>query len=137
MAQPITVYERMGHEFFVDLARGFYERVAADDVLRALYPDDLEGARQRLEGFLVQYWGGPADYSAERGHPRLRMRHGPFAIGPVERDAWLENMLATLDSLDPPADVAEAMVGYFQNAAMHLQNRPGSADSGASPPRNA
>lgn len=137
MAEPTTVYERMGQRFFVDLVREFYALVAEDPVLRPLYPDDLDGARERLEGFLVQYWGGPADYSAARGHPRLRMRHGPFAIGPSERDAWLRNMLVALASQDPPADVAEAMTAYFRNAAMHMQNRPGDADPGAFAGRNA
>ncbi len=62
-------------------------------MLRRLYPEeDLGPAEERLRMFLVQYWGGPRTYSERRGHPRLRMRHAPFAIGPVERDAWLRHM---------------------------------------------
>ena len=82
--QPETVYALVGEEFFVELVERFYEGVAGDAVLRPLYPSqDLADAKARLCGFLVQYWGGPADYSAARGHPRLRMRHAPYVIGPV------------------------------------------------------
>src|SRR5437762_249686 len=82
--------------FFESLVDRFYAGVASDPVLRAIYPepDDLARARHRLTLFLAQYWGGPRTYDAERGHPRLRMRHAPFAIGPVERDAWLTHMNA-------------------------------------------
>ena len=85
---PETVYALVGEQFFVELVERFYEGVAGDAVLRPLYPSqDFTDAKARLCGFLVQYWGGPADYSAARGHPRLRMRHGPFVIGPAQRDA--------------------------------------------------
>ena len=91
-----SMYERVGGTlWFEALTARFYRSVAADPVLRPLYPADpegLAGAREHLCGFLVQYWGGPATYSAERGHPRLRMRHAPFAIGVTERDAWYRHM---------------------------------------------
>jgi hemoglobin len=73
--------------------------------------------------FLAQYWGGPTTYSDERGHPRLRMRHAPFAIGPVERDHWLAAMTASLDDLDPPAEVREAFDAYFAMAADSMMNQ--------------
>ena len=64
-------------------------------MLRPLYPEpDLAAAAERLRMFLMQYWGGPTTYSEQRGHPRLRMRHAPFAIGTAERDAWLRHMRA-------------------------------------------
>jgi hemoglobin len=90
-----------GRATFEKLVRAFYVGVASDDILRPMYPDeDLEGAIQRLTGFLEQYWGGPGTYSEERGHPRLRMRHQPFKVNPAARDRWLLHMRAALDSLE-------------------------------------
>ena len=109
-----ALYERVGGEaFFVDLVDRFYLGVAGDPLLRPLYPDDLHESSRHLALFLMQYWGGPATYGEERGHPRLRMRHAPFVIGPAERDAWLRHMLAALSELrrhpaSAPADVARA-----------------------------
>lgn len=124
-----TMYERVGGTpFFEELTRRFYAGVATDTVLAPLYPQDrdaLEEARHHLCGFLVQYWGGPATYSEQRGHPRLRMRHDPFHIGTAERDAWLRHMLAAVDSLDDgalrPLDRTQ-MVTYFQASAAHMVN---------------
>jgi hemoglobin len=113
-----------GMPFFESLVGGFYDRVAVDPVLRPLYPEpDLAGARHRLTLFLAQYWGGPRTYDAERGHPRLRMRHAPFAIGPRERDAWLSAMRAALADLDPPPDVAAKLHAYLDMAADAMRNR--------------
>jgi len=125
--QPQTVYALVGEQFFVELVERFYEGVAGDAVLRPLYPSqDLTDAKARLCGFLVQYWGGPADYSAARGHPRLRMRHAPYVIGQPQRDAWLAHMtLAVDETVDnhgyPPA-LAQIFHDYFGNAATHLLN---------------
>jgi hemoglobin len=103
---PITVYEALGGmSFFEELVERFYKRVATDLLLRPLYPDDLSGSKRHLSLFLAQYWGGPATYMEERGHPRLRMRHAPFVIGEPERDAWLRHMAAALDSLVDERDV--------------------------------
>ena len=130
--QPPTVYAAVGGQrFFGELVDRFYDAVESDPLLRPLYPNDLTPSRHRLAGFLAQYWGGPADYSAERGHPRLRMRHMPFAIGQAERDAWMAHMLASLEvaalpdgsPLDP--EIANAMFAHFDNAATHLINQPG------------
>ncbi|HEY5905788.1 MAG TPA: globin [Actinomycetota bacterium] len=124
-AQP-TVFESVGGlPFFEALVDRFYEGVAADPVLLALYPEpeDLAPARRRLTLFLAQYWGGPTTYSEERGHPRLRMRHAPFAIGSEERDRWLVHMREAVESLDPPADVAQALDDYFVMAAESMRNQ--------------
>lgn len=95
-----SVYDAVGgRTFFVDLVDGFYAGVSADPLLRPMYPEDLTESRRHLAGFLSQYWGGPSAYSDERGHPRLRLRHAPFAIGEAERDAWLRHMLASLDTV--------------------------------------
>ena len=125
MDATLTVYDRVGGmPFFECLVDRFYVGVEADPLLRPVYPEpDLAGARHRLTLFLAQYWGGPRTYDDERGHPRLRMRHFPFAIGPAERDAWLVHMRAALAELAPPADVADAFERYFDNAAEAMRNR--------------
>ena len=126
MSDQPSVYESVGGmPFFEALVDRFYEGVAADPVLLALYPEpeDLAPARRRLTLFLAQYWGGPATYSEERGHPRLRMRHAPFAIGGEERDRWLVHMREAVESLDPSADVAQALDDYFVMAAESMRNQ--------------
>ena len=106
------VYELAGGgPVFRLLVRRFYARVADDPILRAVYPEeDLSDATERLTLFLIQYWGGPSTYSEQRGHPRLRLRHQPFAIGPAERDAWLGHMTAAVDSLDLAPGVRKALL---------------------------
>ena len=121
-----TLYEAVGGmAFFEGLVDRFYEGVASDPVLLRLYPEpeDLAPARHRLTLFLAQYWGGPSAYNDERGHPRLRMRHAPFAIGPEERDHWLVAMRAAIASMDPPEPVAQALHEYFDMAAESMRNR--------------
>lgn len=104
MAEQVTFYEAVGgEETFHRLVHRFYQGVASDPELRAMYPEeDLGPAEERLRLFLIQYWGGPTTYSQRRGHPRLRMRHVPFVIGPAERDAWLRHMRAAVDELGLP-----------------------------------
>jgi hemoglobin len=120
-----TLYERVGGAaWFEALAGRFYAAVAADPVLRPVYPDDLAAAQNHLCGFLIQYWGGPADYSMQRGHPRLRMRHMHFAIGPAERDAWYYDMAAAVKAGGLTPDDELAMLRYFAAAATQLTNRP-------------
>jgi hemoglobin len=120
-----TFYDLIGgHETFRRLVAEFYRGVAADPVLRPLYPEaDLSGAEQRLTMFLEQYWGGPRTYSDQRGHPRLRMRHAPFPIGEPERLAWLEHMRRAVDALGLPAEQHETLWRYLESAAFSLQNR--------------
>ncbi len=117
------MYELVGGQPFFDaLVAAFYARVEHDPVLRPLYPDDLVPGQRALALFLGQYWGGPPAYSAEKGHPRLRMRHRPFVIGPAERDAWLAAMLAAVDQMAPPATVETALREYFEMAATAMIN---------------
>ena len=114
-----------GEETFRELVRRFYARVAGDPVLRPVYPEeDLAGATERLTLFLIQYWGGPTTYSEQRGHPRLRLRHQPFAIGQRERDAWLRHMTAAVDSLDLPPALRDSLLDYFRSASTAMINRP-------------
>jgi hemoglobin len=117
-------YERVGgHETFRRLVGAFYASVPADPVLSQVYPlDDLAGAEQRLRMFLEQSWGGPRDYSEQRGHPRLRQRHVPFRVTPTARDAWLTRMREALDAVDLPAADAKLLWDYLVAAAQSLVN---------------
>ena len=112
-----------GHDTFVRLIDEFYRGVAADPVLRPMYPEeDLGPAAERLTAFLEQYWGGPTTYSDVRGHPRLRMRHAVFPVTPDARDRWLRHMRAALETLDlAPLPKAE-LWDYLERAAHSLVN---------------
>ena len=127
-----TLYDLVGgEETFRRLVARFYAGVATDPVLRPLYPEeDLGPAEERLRMFLVQYWGGPRTYSDRRGHPRLRMRHAPFAIGDQERDAWLRHMREAVDSLGLPAEQEQPLWRYLEMAAHSMQNRWDSTRTG-------
>ncbi len=120
----MTVYEEVGGaETFAALVHAFYEGVKSDPELRALYPDeDLAPAERRLRMFLEQYFGGPTTYGEERGHPRLRMRHAPFAVTVDMRDRWLRHMADAMDRVEIPEDRAEQMRDYFFRAAHMLVN---------------
>lgn len=113
-----------GRPTFEKLVRRFYAGVAGDEVLLPMYPEqpDLEGAIQRLTGFLEQYWGGPTTYSEERGHPRLRMRHLPFAVTPHARDRWLLHMRAAVDSLELSPLHDATLWAYLDRAAQAMVN---------------
>lgn len=121
-----SVYELAGGEkTFRLLVERFYSSVAKDEVLRAVYPEeDLSGATERLTLFLIQYWGGPSTYSERRGHPRLRLRHQPFAIGQAERDAWLRHMTAAVESLNLAPAVRKELLDYFETASTAMINQP-------------
>ena len=124
-AQPgETFYSQVGgHDTFVALVSAFYAGVRTDPELRALYPEeDLGPAEVRLRMFLEQYFGGPSTYNEQRGHPRLRMRHVPFAVTLDMRDRWLRHMYAAMDRVELPEAHAEAMRDYFFRAAHMLVN---------------
>ena len=131
MSQPqppsVTVYDLVGgHAFFERLVAAFYRGVAADPLLRPMYPEaDLGPAEERLRLFLEQYWGGPTTYSDQRGHPRLRLRHAPFPIDEAARNRWLAHMEAALAEQGLPPDLHEEMWKYFTMAAIAMENRPG------------
>lgn len=119
-----SFYAEIGGEpTFRRLVHEFYVGVAGDPVLRPLYPDtDLGPAEERLRMFLIQYWGGPRTYSDQRGHPRLRMRHVPFAIGERERDAWLTHMRTAVDGLQLTPEQDQTLWAYLRMAAQSLVN---------------
>ena len=114
-----------GEAFFVALVGRFYGEVATDPVLRPLYPEDLGAPTARLTGFLVQYWGGPTTYSEERGHPRLRMRHAPFAIGAAQREAWWRHMAAAVTASGAGSREQAELLAYFEAASQAMVNTPG------------
>lgn len=124
MAVPENFYEAVGGEdTFRRIVGRFYELVAVDEVLRPIYPEqDLGPAEERLGLFLMQYWGGPHTYSDQRGHPRLRMRHVPFRIGPTERDAWLRCMRIAVDEAELQEAHRAVLWDYLQMAANSLLN---------------
>ncbi len=127
--QQHSFYDAVGGaETFHAIVSRFYELVADDEILRPLYPEeDLSGAEERLRMFLEQYWGGPRTYSERRGHPRLRMRHVPFRITPIERDALLRCMhtaIAEIDTYTLDDDHRRALLDYLQMAADSLVNAP-------------
>lgn len=108
---------------FAQLAHEFYRGVAADPVLRPMYPEaDLGPAEQRLRLFLEQYWGGPSSYSEQRGHPRLRMRHQPFLVNPEARDRWLACMRQAVDSLGLAPLYETQLWDYLERAAHAMVN---------------
>lgn len=124
MTTEVTFYEAVGgEETFRRLVHRFYQGVAADPLLRPLYPEeDLGPAEERLRLFLMQYWGGPRTYNDLRGHPRLRMRHVPFKIGMAEREAWLRNMRDALDEIALPEQLDKMLWDYLTMAADSLVN---------------
>ena len=118
------VYSVLGEAGFTRLVAAFYRRVATDDILRPMYPeDDLVGAERRLRDFLIQRFGGPMVYSERRGHPRLRMRHAPFTIDQRGRDRWVELMEAALVESELPAQVLAPLREFFDSAATFMINR--------------
>jgi hemoglobin len=123
-SQQQSFYDAVGgHPTFVALVHRFYQGVASDPPLRAIYPeDDLGPAEVRFRMFLEQYWGGPTTYSDQRGHPRLRMRHGPFEVTPAQRDRWLTHMRAAIDSLNLTPAQGHELWTYMERAAHSMVN---------------
>lgn len=120
-----TLYEQVGGDaFFIRLVDAFYDAVERDETLRPLYPDDLQASRRHLALFLIQYWGGSRTYQDERGHPRLRLRHAPFAISKPVRDAWMVAMEGALESVRDQLndEQLEELTAYFSTTATQMRN---------------
>lgn len=119
-----SLYEIVGGDrFFRDLVNRFYDAVEQDPDLRPMFPDDLAPGREWQYLFLAQFFGGPARYIAQRGHPRLRMRHMPFAINKAAQERWLTHMLDALDALNPPEPAYTEMRDYFVRGSQFLINQ--------------
>ena len=122
--QEQTLYDAVGGDpFFHRLVEGFYTQVKKDDLIGPMYPsDDWEGAEDRLRMFLVQYWGGPTTYSETRGHPRLRMRHAPFAVTPLAKEHWLKHFRDGLDEVALAPELDAQFWDYVTHAAQFMVN---------------
>ncbi len=117
-----AIYGRLGSEAFWKIARAFYARIERDALLRPMFPASLEEPIRNQAEFLMQYFGGPETYSARKGHPRLRMRHAPFAIGLAERNAWVAAMDGALADAEIPQPDRSVMTKYFGTTATFLMN---------------
>ncbi len=123
MIPESDVYALIGEDGFTRLVAAFYRRVPHDDVMGGMYPqDDLEGAEQRLRDFLVFRFGGPQRYIEQRGHPRLRMRHAPFAVDERAREHWMRLMSEALGEAALPAEAAETLLAFFDSTASFMIN---------------
>ena len=124
--QEQDVYAVVGEPGIARVVAAFYRRVPADDVLGPMYPpDDLEGAEQRLRDFLIYRFGGPQRYIEQRGHPRLRARHGRFPIDARARDRWMQLMTEALAEAGLPAEAERVMRSFLDGIATFLMNRAG------------
>lgn len=120
----ITVYQAVGGaETFARIVDNFYKGIETDALIRPMYPANLTESHRTMTLFLIQYFGGPGNYSEERGHPRLRMRHAPFAIGQAERDAWMRHMTAAIEAENFPPPIHELLMSYFEKAATFMMNK--------------
>jgi hemoglobin len=125
-----SVYEMVGgDQTFQKLVDNFYARVEADEVLRPMFPDDLEPGKKWQFLFLTQFYGGPARYQMERGHPRLRARHMPFVIDQQARDHWLEHMLEAIEETGIPEPARTEMRTYFERGSAFMINAENSSDN--------
>ena len=117
--------ESLGEARLRGVVAAFYRRVPDDSILGAMYPaDDLAGAEARLADFLVYRFGGSQAYIQERGHPRLRRRHMPFAVDAAARDRWLELIGEALDEGSVVGPARALVDGFFAHTADFLRNRP-------------
>ena len=121
-----NLYEALGgHQTFENLVSHFYALVAIDPILRPMYPaEDLHIAANHLMMFLEQYWGGPSAYQETRGHPRLRMRHAGFHIGPEQEAAWLRCMKSAVEEIDAAPELKAKLWSYMEFAAASMVNQP-------------
>jgi hemoglobin len=120
------VFAAIGDDGFARLVRAFYAQVPGDAVLGPMYPPhDLAGAEQRLRDFLVGRFGGPPRYIEQRGHPRLRMRHAPFAIDAAARNQWVRLMDRALEETQLPDEVTSLLREFFHATATFMINRSG------------
>ena len=124
MSDELPIYDLLGEETLAAVGAAFYRRVPGDDVLGPMYPEhDLEGAEHRLRSFLVYRFGGPQTYLKERGHPRLRMRHMPFAVDERARDRWMSLMMAAVEEVGVAPEHRDYLETFLGDIATFLRNR--------------
>ncbi|MGK0302265.1 MAG: hemoglobin [Planctomycetota bacterium] len=124
MSDEQPIFDLLGNDKLTAIVAGFYARVPDDDILGPMYPKaKMAAAEERLRSFLIYRFGGPADYIRDRGHPRLRMRHNPFAVDQAARDRWLELMMASIDEQDVAPEHRAYLEEFLGGIATFLQNR--------------
>jgi hemoglobin len=124
VTDELPIFDLLGQEKIEAIVAAFYRRVPDDDILGPMYPKgDFEAAEERLRSFLIYRFGGPPDYLKERGHPRLRMRHAPFAVGQAARDRWMELMMAAVDEQDVGSEHRQYLEVFLGGVATFLKNR--------------
>lgn len=121
---PSGLFAALGEQRFHDLVAAFYAQVPGDDILGPMYPPhDMAGAERRLREFLIYRCGGPPRYIQERGHPRLRMRHAPFAIDTRARDRWMQLMTTAMDRIGLSGAQRTLLEAFLGDVATFLLNR--------------
>ncbi|MFG0250747.1 MAG: globin [Phycisphaeraceae bacterium JB051] len=118
------LYINLGQQGITDLVAAFYKQVPGDDILGPMYPShEMDAAEARLRDFLIFRLGGPQTYIEQRGHPRLRMRHMPFAIDVNARNRWIELMSNAMDAIEISPKDRELMLAFFEHLATFMINR--------------
>ncbi|RIX46177.1 MAG: hemoglobin-like protein [Rhodocyclales bacterium GT-UBC] len=124
-----TTYEKIGGEAVVgQLCDRFYELMDTTPQfceLRAMHPESLQGSRDKLYMFLSGWFGGPDLFVEKFGHPRLRARHMPFAIGTKERDQWVACMVLAMEDVGISEDIRKVLLNNFFNTADFMRNKEG------------
>jgi hemoglobin len=122
---PTSLFERLGGINGVRaIVWRFYEFVAEDPDLRPVYPEDLAPGREKLALFLQQWLGGPGTYSEMYGHPRLRMRHFPFAVTEQGAGRWLRHMRQAMQENGVSEADQREIFGALAPLARHMVNQP-------------
>lgn len=125
-----SIYQQVGGDpTFQRLVDVFYRKVEADELLRPMFPDDLEPGKHWQFLFLTQVFGGPARYQVQRGHPRMRVRHMPFPINQAARDHWLAHMLSAIDEVGIAEPARTEMRTYFERGSAFMINMENTADN--------
>ena len=119
-----VIYTILGEVGFTKMVAAFYKRIVKDDLIGPMYPEDeIPQAEERLRDFLLFRFGGDPRYQAKRGHPRLRMRHAPFAIGEAEAVRWVELMDEAMNETNVPNSIQLELRSFFTTVAQNMKNR--------------
>jgi hemoglobin len=117
-----TIYDQIGPENLQKLVDEFYDRVFASEKIGPLFKNDKEEIKQKQFMFLSQFFGGPGLYSAQYGHPKMRMRHLPHAVTDDAKKEWLRCMKEAVTSLDIPDELKTTLYNCFPQVAQHMVN---------------
>ena len=124
-----TPYQRLGGDAKVrELVERFYDLMELEPgyaQLRKVHGSSLASAREKLYLFLSGWLGGPSLYTDRYGHPMLRARHLPFAIGTTERDQWMACMLQAMEETEVAQDLRQALGEALFKTADWMRNQPG------------